>query len=145
MNEIILVVGAGAMACGVAVSALVLRESALEEMRILLHTDSTDEIISGRWGEEEFAALFSIDWSENTRESYLKLMKRLKKNEYGSSRKLLRSLIRIWDEEQEAKGRESGDERFVERTRAVLEAYRKNEDFSGFLASFIEKRHTERM
>jgi hypothetical protein len=144
VNEIILVAGAGAMACGVAVSSLMLRESALEELRILLGSGSTDSIISSRWGEEEFAAFYSMDWSADTRKSYVKLMKKLGRNEYGKSRKLLRTLIRIWDEEQEAKGK-GDDGEFAQRTRTVLESYKRNEDFSGFLATFIEKRHAERM
>ena len=144
MNEIIIVAGAGAMVCGVAVSSLMLRESALEELQILLQSDSTEKILSSGWGEEEFAALYSMDWSADTRKSYVKLMKRLGSNRYGKSRKLLRSLIRIWDEEQKAKGGKD-DREFARRTRALIEAYKKNEDFSGFLAAFIEKRHMERM
>lgn len=145
MNEMWIVAGAGAMACGIAISGLMLRESTLEELRILLQTDSTDDIISARWGEEEFPAIFRIDWSADTRKSYMRLMRLLRKNKYGRSRELLHALIRIEDEQQAAKGSDREDAQFTERTRALIDSYKRNEDFSGFLAAFIEKRHMERI
>ena len=98
MNGIFLLVGAGALAIGMAVSSLLIRESTLEELNILLKTDSTDEIISMRWGEEEFPAFFKNEWGSDSRKTYRLLMKRMKKADYGSSKKLLRALIRIEDD-----------------------------------------------
>lgn len=145
MNDVLLVIGAGAMTCCVAISSMILRESTLEHLRILLQTDSTDDILSGNVGVEDFPALFRPEWSAKTRKSYRKLMKAMRKAQYGKSSKLLHALIKIEDEQQAAKGKEADDAMFTKRARAVVESYKENDDFSGFLAAFIEKRHTENM
>ena len=145
MSMILAVIGAGMLACGMAASSLMLRESTLEELRILLKTESTASILSGRWGEEEFPELFGSDWKDDTRGFYAGLMRGMSKKEYGSSRKLLRALIRIEDERQAAKGKTTDDSEFTKRERALIESYKRKEDFSGFLAAFLEKRHLERV
>ena len=143
MNEIFIIAGAAALAAGYAISDIMLRKSTVEELHILLATDSTEKILAGEWGFEEFPEFFMMEWRASTRESYRKLLHHVRRAEYGKSRRLLVSLIKIEDERQESKGKKTSDERFIKRTGAIIAKYKHSEDFSGFLAAFIEKRHME--
>jgi hypothetical protein len=142
-----LLAGAGvlAIASGYALSESMVRDSSAQEMRILLQTSDTGWLLSSGWGAEEFPEFFGADWKGNDRQFYAKLSRRMKGARYGSSRRLLRNLIRIQDERQAAKAdmgtREDGASL---RTAAVLAGCRGNDDFSGLLAQFLEKRHLER-
>jgi len=146
MSILLVIAGAGAIVCGCAISGLLLRESTVGELRILIDTDTTSSIIEQGWGEEEFPSFFRAEWSADTRESYIKLMKKMRGEKYGKSRRLLRMLIRIEDEREAGKSRKAMDDaEFTKRMQDTVSEYKRNEDFSGFLAAFIEKRHMERM
>ena len=140
------IAGGAALAASYFVAERLLHESTVEELGILLSASDTSSLLSSGWGEEDFKAFSGAAWGMEDRDFYLFLARRMKGSEYGKSRKLLRSLIRIEDQRQEAKkDLAAGDETFVERTFTLLSSYAGREGFEGFLARFLVKRHKERL
>jgi len=142
----LLITGAAviAIASGYTLSDRMMGESSAEEMRILLQGSDTDWLLKSEWGAEEFPEFFGAEWKGNDRRFYLKLSKSMKGPQYGNSQKMLRKLIRIQDERETSRARGSQEDVFSRKTAAVLATYRGKDDFSGLLAQFLEKRHSER-
>ncbi len=148
MMEQYYALGALAVVAGYFAAEAMMRDSAIGEMRILLDDSGTEPLLASGWGAEEFPEFFGEKWDGGNREYYAMLSRKLGGARYGKSRGLLRGLIRIEDRRQDAKngaGSAAGPDTYAENTRALLERYRGGDDFSGLLAAFISKRHSERV